>query len=496
MRLAQRLRAFKTTEKVSKAQLALLLEELAHKAPESHEVREEQAPPHDELIDRVAEERERLSKNKTKPPKQKPCRKPFPDTLERVDNPLSIPAEERPCPICKNERRCSGHDVTEVLELIPAQVIVRRDLREKLVCDVCEKPQFSRAPRGDRVVEGGRFGPSIVANILVDKYRDGLPLHRQVERFERLGVPLSVSTLADQIGYGTELLQPLWRGLQLEALDAEVLHLDGTSLPFFQHRGKGKDKKAQKKLGALWGFVGDDHTALYLFAPSGHASFSDEHTIGPADFLGLREGLAVADAAGVFDKAFEREGIIECGCNMHARRYFVKALDRGDGRAALAIDAYQILYGIEREARDLELGPAERLALRQERSAPIFSRLLKWAASLREDEAPSSPLGRAVGYLLNQQEPLARFLEDGRVPIANGAVERLHVRAALTRKNFLFAGSERGAQSAAVMFSILGSCALVGVDPVQYLSNVIPILARGIVQKDVKSLLPAYFASA
>ncbi|MBK8014478.1 MAG: IS66 family transposase [Deltaproteobacteria bacterium] len=298
-----------------------------------------------------------------------------------------------------------------------------------------------------------------------------------------------MSTLADQVAYGAELLQPLWRAIQIAALKADVLHLDGTSLAFFS--GDGKNTKRRKKLGSLWGYVGDQDVALYLFAPSGHATLSDGHTIGPVDFLRLRSGYTVADAATVFDQAFKREDIIECGCNMHARRYFVKALDGGEARAAIAINAYQALYGIEKEARDLE--PRERLRLRRERSAPIFNKLLEWVESIKEDEPPSLRFGRSLNYFSNQQVPLSQFLTDGRVPIDNGIVERLHVRAALTRKNFLFAGSERGAQSAAVMFSLLGSCALRGIEPVEYLGTVMPILARGVIEKDVIDLLPRSF---
>lgn len=483
--LAKKLRAFKTTEKVPPGQLALFLEKVANDEAAGSGNCAEASSPTSGLTEIVADERQRQATETTKPPPRRPSRKPFPESLERVDVTLTVPAGERPCPECSNERRCIGHEITETLELVPAKVVVQRHHREKLVCDACETPHFVRAPRQDRVMEGGLFGSALVGQLLVDKYRDCLPLHRQRERFRRMGVDLAVSTLADQVARGAELLQPLWRALQIAALQAEVFHLDGTSLPFFS---QDKGVKKGKKIGALWGYVGDDDVALYLFALSGHATFSDRHTIGLADFLALRAGLTFADAASVFDQAFAQDNIVECDCNMHARRYFVQALDGGDSRAALALDAYQVLYGIEREG--CELPPDARLRLRQERSAPIFAKMLEWAASIKDEVPPSSGLGRALTYLTNQSLPLARFLEDGRVPIDNGVVERLHVRAALTRKNFLFAGSERGAQSAAVIYSVLGSCAVCDVEPVEYLREVIPILAGGIVEQDVAKLLP------
>lgn len=488
--LATKGRGFKTSEKLSPKQLALFVQQqAANDDPPPSDSKEE--TPKDELSERIEAERaRRQAETTTPPPRPRPVKKPFPPELERVDNPIPVPEAERPCPACGGERRVCGHDASEVLELIPAKVIVRRDLREKLVCDACEEPHFVRAPTGVRVVEGGSFGPGFVSQLLVDKYRDGLPLHRIRERLRRLGIEIPVSTLSDQVAWGAELLKPIWRELQVAVLDADILHIDGTSLPFFENATKGGKGKA-RKLGALWGYVGDTDCALYLFAPSGHASFDDEIAIGPEDFLGVRTGYTVADAAGLFDKAFAREGIIECGCNMHARRYFVKALDGGDKRAALPLEAWQALYKIEEEARSFD--PEQRLLLRQERSAPLFASLLKWAVKEKDGEPPTSRMGRALGYLVRQQGPLAQFLVDGRVPIDNGIVERLHIRTALTRKNFLFAGSERAAHHAAVIYSVLGSCAVCGIDPLAYLQEVIPVLSRGVIQKDVAQLLPRNF---
>ncbi|MEO1228609.1 MAG: IS66 family transposase, partial [Myxococcota bacterium] len=477
-----------TSEKLSPGQLALALEQAANEEDPHPD-----APRTDELSEQIQKERERRRREKTVPPEPpRPSKKPFPEDLERIDNVIAVAESERACPECGGERRTCGHDTSEVLEFVPAKVFVRRDLREKVVCDACDRPHFERAAAGVRAVEGGRFGPGFVGQLLVDKFRDGLPLNRLRERFGRLGVDIPNSTLSDQVAWGAELLRPLWRALQIAVLDAEVLHLDATSLAFFEGGSKGSRKGAKKKLGTLWGYVGDTDSALYLFAPSGHASLDDDTAIGPEDFLGLREGLTVADAAGIFDKTFQREGIIECGCHMHARRYFKKAFDAGDKRAALPLQAWQALFKIEEDGRLLD--PEQRLALRQERSSPLFMRLLEWAVREKDRERLSSPLGKGLGYLVRQSEPLGMFLVDGRVPMDNGIVERLHIRAALTRKNYLFAGSMRAARDTAVVYSVLGSCALCGLDPVRYLAEVIPVLARGVIQRDVHQLLPRNFA--
>jgi transposase len=420
--------------------------------------------------------------------KQPPLRQPPPDNLRRVDNPIAVPPTERPCPKCGKERTCMGHDVTEVIELIPAEVIVRVDRREKLACTECEG-ELVRAPQGDKVVSGGRLGSTLVATMLVDKYWDGLPLNRTKQRLARLGLPLPMSTLADQVTWSTDLLRPLWQAAAVKVLVSTVMHLDGTSLPVLD-----KNVPGNKKLGALWGYVGDRETALYLYASTAKKQGQKPGEIGPEDFLARRTGYVVADASSIFDASFKRDALIECGCNMHSRRYFVKALDRGDRRAALPLAAYKKLYEVEAEIRDLA-ADAKR-AERQARSKPIYDELIAWCETYQPHEPPSSPLGAAIRYQLNHALALRRFLDDGVVPLDNGVVERLHVRAALTRKNYLFAGSDAGAERAAIAYTILGCCQLADVNPSEYLGHILPRLARGVRLRDVPAMLPARWKAA
>lgn len=341
-----------------------------------------------------------------------------------------------------------------------------------------------RAPLGDKVVPGGRMGTTLVSQLLVDKYRDGLPLHRQKERFERMGVKLAISTLADQVAWATDLLRPVWRASMDAVLAAVIMHLDATGLPVLDD-----SKAGGLKIGTLWGYVGDEETSLYLYASTGKKHGQREGELGPADMLARRKGYTVADAAGIYDESFQQPGIVECGCNMHARRYFQKALDRGDTRAALPLGAFKRLYDIEEEVRDRDA--EARRAERQTSSRPVYDELVAWSLAHRPHEPPSSPLGTAIRYLLNHEIALRRFLDDGVVPIDNGVVERLHVRAALTRKNFLFAGSDTGGERAAIAYSVLGSCELADVNPVEYLADVLPRLARGLRLRDASGLLPA-----
>jgi hypothetical protein len=369
--------------------------------------------------------------------------------------------------------------------------VVRLDRREKLACPKCEG-EIARAPMGDKVVPGGRMGTRAVSELLVDKYRDGLPLHRQKQRFARLGISLSVSTLADQVTWATELLKPLWRAAMTEVLAAKVMHLDGTSLPVLD-----KSEAGGLRIGSLWGYVGDnqgEQTALYLYASTGKKKGQREGELGPEDVLDRRTGYTVADASTLFDASFKRKELIECGCNMHGRRYFTKALDAGDARAALPLAAFQKLYDVEEEIRSHDAD--ERRAERQARSKPVYDELASWSRAHQPHEPPSSPMGKAIGYLLNHEVALRRFLDDGVIPIDNGVVERLHVRTALTRKNFLFAGSDAGGERAAITYTLLGCCALAEVNPVEYLADVLPRLSRRIRLADVTALLPAHWKAA
>jgi transposase len=475
----------KSSEGVSSAQLKMLLDEATAAGDEQRQQADEKLREKsgiDEVVGNLETD---------EPPKRPSLRKPAPPHLRRVPNPLTVPPGERPCPKCGAERQCIGHDTTEVIDLIPAEVIVRVDAREKLACTACDG-QHVRAPAGDKVVTAGRFGTTLVATLLAEKYRDGLPLNRQRERFERLGLSVSNSTLADQVTWATDCLRPLWRCAISTVLRATVMHLDGTSLPVLDDKSPGN-----LKLGSLWGYVGvegDVSTALSLYCSTGKAKAQRPGELGPEDMLALREGFTVADASSIFEASFKRPGLIECGCNMHGRRYFTKALDAGDSRAALPLAAWKKLYEVEEEVRGREAAVV--LAARQAKSRPVYDELLAWARVHEPHEPPSSMMGKAIRYLLGNADALTRFLEDGRIPIDNGAVERLHVRTALTRKNFLFAGSDAGGERAAIAYTVLGCCALVDINPIEYLADVLPRLSRRVRLKDVPALMPAAWARA
>ena len=495
-RLLAQLKSKKNThEHISRAQLALFLAEAAKVAsPEESASADASLSTTSQPIVDEKTAAEEQAKDTPKPPQPRGPRE-LPAGLAQVPNPIEVPAADRPCPKCGGERASIGHDCTPVIELVPAQVIVRMDLREKLVCKVCDG-QLSRAESGAKVVEGGLYGAGLVSSLVVDKFDDGLALHRSRGRLLRLGLDMPVSSMGDQVRWAAELLEPLWRYSIARVLEAEVMHIDATSLPTLVK------KLGKVHNGTLWGMVGRNgarRIAAYMYASTAKARGQLRDAkgrlteLGPLDILDHRVGPVVLDAAGTFDAAFLRPEIHEVGCNMHARRYFVKALEAGDKRAVHPIQAFKALYIIEESVRGMSTDLV--LKARQERSAPIYDELVKWCRVYETREPPSSLLGRAVRYLLNHAVALMRFLKDGKLPIDNGEVERLHRKPALVRMNSLFAGSMEGGRRAAIVMSVLGTCRLEGVGAQAYLADVLPRLQRD-GPTDLESLMPAAWLAA
>lgn len=470
-------------EKVPRDKLKQLLEKLAGQQPDS-----EQLQAANEALSKATADNAGRPEQ-PKPPKQPPVRRPAPPGLQRVPNPIPVPPEERPCPNCGTERKTVDFEVHEVIELIPAKVIVRQDQQEVVACPKCEGEMF-RAPMGDKVVSGGAYGSRLVGSLVVDKYWHGLPLTRIAQDLQMLGLSMPSSSMSDQIMWATELLQPIWRALIDQVLGSTIMHVDSTSIPV-----RDKETGYQVNLGALWGYVGDKDCAVYLYASTGKKLGQREGEVGPEEFLAHRTGYVVADAANLFDKSFQSDRLIEVGCNMHGRRRFVQALELGDERAAYAVAAFQTLYDVEDCVRDAE--DATRLQQRQARSKPVYDALIGWCTAWKDQVEPSSMLGKAIQYLDNHKLALTRFLGDGRVPIDNGIVERLHRGPAKGRRSYLFAGSHAGGQRAAIAYSVLATCALLEINPVEYLADVLPRIARGIlVPQDIPALMPAAWKAA
>jgi transposase len=411
--------------------------------------------------------------------RKRPSRKPFPEHLPRER--VIAPAPSA-CLCCGSARlRKLGEDVTETLEVIPRQWKVIQHVREKFTCRDCEK--ISQAPAPFHVVPRGWAGPSFLAMILFEKFGQHQPLNRQAERYAREGVPLSLSTLADQVGAGCAVLEPLIRRIEAHVFAAERLHGDDTTVPVL---AKGKTDT-----GRLWTYVRDDRPFGGPAPPAAMFYYSrDRAGKHPRAHLASYTGLFQADAYGGYGKVYEpgrKPGpILEAACWVHARRPFFVMADlaenarrKAQGKASavispLALEAVRridALFEIERTINGQSA--AERQAVRQEQSAPLVADLEAWMRDQRAKLSRGNDVAKAMDYMLKRWTAFTRFLDDGRVCLSNNAAERALRGIALGRKSWLFAGSDRGGQRAAAMYSLIVTAKMNDVDPQAWLADVL-----------------------
>jgi transposase len=393
-------------------------------------------------------------------------RKPLPARLPRKPVWHDVPPEQRACPDCGGERACIGQEVREQLEYLPASLVVLQHIRPKYACQACQG-QVVIADRLPEPIDKGLPGPGLLAHIAVSKYADHLPLYRLEGIFKRSGVELSRSTMCDWMAVTAELLSPIVKRMLSKILASQVVRNDDTPVPVQDHAGKGI------KTGRLWVCVGDhDHPyVVYDYTP-------DRSAAGPREIFKDFEGYLQADAYSAYDGLFKSGKIVEVGCMMHARRKFYEARTSDPQRSHQALAWISLLYDVEREAKereptDYEAFVASRHELRAERSRPIFDKFRAWLEAELPKVLPKSPIGEAIRYALNHWEALKRPLEAGFLELDNGACERAFKPVAIGRKNWLFAGSDKGGQTAAVLMSLCTTCKDLGIDPQAYLRDVL-----------------------
>jgi transposase len=393
-----------------------------------------------------------------------------------------VPAPQENCPTCGQPMTVIGHDCKRTLEYVPASFKICETLVEKRACTPCAKGVVAAEPPS-KLCEHSLVGASLLAHVLVSKYKDSLPLNRLSGIYARSGVELAVSTLADWVGIGTDVLKPLYEEIKREAKRAYVLATDDTGLKVLD-----RDSPHGIKKGHVWVYVGDQKWAAFLYTP-------DWKSEPVQKFLADRKGYLLHDGyAGYGGVHGEGSECIEAGCNAHFRRGFVEALDAGDHRAAVAIDLFRQVYQVEELAKGKDAD--ERQALRQELSRPVMERLGKWMAETLNQEPPQSALAKAIRYGVARWKPLTRFLDDGRLPLDNNGSERALRSIALGRKNYLFAGSDVGAERAAIAYTLLGTCALCDVEPGEYLRDVLTKLSGTWPNSRIAELLPPNWAAA
>lgn len=374
-----------------------------------------------------------------------------------------LPEEKKPCPTCGKMRTAFANEVSEQLEYHPASLHVIQHVRPQYACDDCQGPVAS-APPATSPIDKGLAAVGLLAHVLTSKYADHLPLYRQSGILLRHGVSLARSTLCQWVGQCAGLLSPLVAAMKRDILQSKVIQTDDTPVRVLDP-GSGKTHQ-----GHLWAYLGDqDHAgAVFEFTMT-------RQQLWPKAFLGDFAGYLQADAYTGYDQLFPsgKAGgkMTEVGCWAHARRKFFDAQQTDPERSRWALDAIGRLYQVEKDAKGLSA--PDRKTFRQERATPILEEIHVWLIAQSVQVLPKSPIAEAIHYALAQWTALNRYLEDGDLSIDNNACERLLRGACVGRKNYLFFGSEEGGQWAAVVYSLVESCKLHGIDPFVYLKDVL-----------------------
>jgi transposase len=402
------------------------------------------------------------------PPRGQPVRAPLPAHLPRER--VVIPGPTA-CPCCNGKLSKLGEDITETLEAEPIRWKVIQTVRERFSCRACET--VTQPPAPFHPIARGRAGPNLLAMILEAKFGQHQPLNRQSDAYALQGIALSVSTLADWVGTCTANLAPLMALIDAHVLAAARLHGDDTTVPVLA-RGK-------TITGRVWTYVRDDRpsggpappAAMFRYSRDRTAEHPQRHLVG---YAGILQADAYAGYNALYEAGRKPGPISEAACWAHGRRKLFKLAEVD--RAPLAAEAVRRIDAIFDAERTINGQLAEqRLAIRQAQIAPLVSELGTWMREQRGRMSRHAEVGKAMDYMLTRWDAFTRFLGDGRICLTNNAAERALRGIALGRKSWLFAGSDRGGDRAAAMYSLIITAKLNGVDPRAWLADVLARIA-------------------
>jgi len=463
----QRHRFGRRAETLPEDQLLLALEE-ADQVVASGEAESEEAAPAERAVHAARRRANRGS---------------LPAHLTRIE--MVVDIEDHACPCCRNALHRIGEDVSERLDIVPAQFRVLVVRRPKYACRACEEVVV-QAPAPARLIEGGLPTEATVAQVLVSKYADHL--HRQAQIYARQGINLDRSTLADWVGRAAWLLRPVHERLLMKLKSSTRLFADETTAPVLDP-GRGRTKTGQ-----LWAYARDDRPwagvdppgVVYVYAPDRKAERPIAHLAG-------FKGVLQVDGYGGYRVLAEHGDVELAFCWSHVRRRFYELA--AAGAAPIASEALERIAGLYRIESDIRGSSAEhRRAVRQEKSRPILEALEPWLREKLGLISQKTKLAEAIRYALSRWEGLTRFLEDGRIEIDTNVVERTIRPIALNRKNALFAGSDGGGEHWAIIASLIETCKLNAIDPQRYLADVITRIVNGHPNSQIDDLLPWAYA--
>lgn len=483
---ARRLHTRDTLIEKLKAQLAALRRARFGASSEKVERAIEQLELALEDIEATAVETAPALPAKAEDAKNKPARQPLPDHLPRHEEVHEV--QDCACPTCGGRDFLkAGSVVSEVLDYVPASFRVVRHVQRRIVCKGCDTEIKAAMPSPP--IERGKPGAGLIAHVLVAKYCDHLPLYRQSEIYAREGVDLSRSTMADWVGRASALLAPLVDALRAHVFAGDRLHGDDTPVPVLEP-GKGKTKT-----GRLWAYVRDGRpradpspsAAAYFYSPDRKGAHPQGHLKG---FRGVLHADGYAGFRDLYEskKPGEAAPIVEAACLAHVRRKFFDLAAAGPAPIAEeALRRIGELYDVETTIRGAP--PQRRREIRQQQTAPRFDALREWLETKLKQLLQKSATAEAIRYALTRWTALARFIDDGTIEIDNNAAERAIRPIALGRKNWLFAGSDKGGERAAGVLSLIETAKLNGLDPEAYLRAVLARIADHPINR-IADLLP------
>jgi transposase len=413
--------------------------------------------------------------------KRKPSgRQPLPRHLKRERIIHDLAESEKHCPDCRQDLRPIGEESSERYEYIPAQLTVVEDVCKKYAC-ACTVRTATKPPQP---IEKSTAGASLLAQVIVAKCADHLPLHRQEQIWARHGVEISRKTMCDWMAQCADLLQPLYKSAKDVLFQSKVIGTDDTSVKVLD------EKLPFARTGRIWPYCGDKSHPIILYDYT-----ATRQRAGPEEFLRGYRGYLQADAYGGYDAFFKEpgRGLTEVGCMSHSRRYYFKALESDQARMGPALLLIAQLYRVEEQAKPLT--PAERLALRQRYAKPVLEKLHSYLLEIETELLPKSPQRRAVRYTLKNWAALTRYAEDGDLEIDNNATERTIRGVAVGRNNWIFFGSDKGGKTAAVLRSFVASCQRAGVEPYAWFKDVLSRIASHPITR-LAELLPHNWAPA
>jgi len=414
------------------------------------------------------------------PAKRGGGRQPLPRHLKRERIVHDLAEGEKHCDECQQDLRPIGEETSERYEFVPAQVTVIEDVCKKYACACTVKT----ASKPSQPIAKSTASASLLAQVIVAKTADHLPLHRQEKIFARHGVEISRKTMCGWLAQCADVLQPLYWSLKETLFESKAIGTDDTSV-------KVLDVKLPfARTGRIWPYHGDEKHPVIVYDYT-----ATRERAGPEKFLAGYRGYLQADAYSGYDALFkdEKRGLIEVACWAHARRYFHRALESDSGRMGPALLLIAQLYRVEKEARGMTA--KERLCLRELGSLPILTKLHDYLVEILAEILPKSPEGRAVRYALKNWKALTRYCEDGDLAIDNNATERAIRSVAVGRNNWVFFGSDEGGRTAAVLRSFVASCQRVGIDPFAWFKDALGRIGNHPVKK-LTELLPHNWAAA